>query len=323
MRFRDFLIKRLIHTIITLLIVLVLLFVIFRLMPGDPTSMMIDPRWTKDEIDAVKKQFGLNKPMWEQFVSYMGSMLVFNFGRSFIINPGQPVWGVIADRIGPTMLLFGTATILSWCIGIGLGTLLAWRRGTTLELSAIVVSLFFYSMPLFWFGLLMLWVFAYQMGVFPLHGFRTDNVTLVGLDYVRDVLWHMVLPLITLMILGLAGGVLLMRNSMLEVLGEDYVTTAKAKGLSEQKVMYKHAARTAMLPVVTSMAMSMGAMVSGGVLTETIFSWPGIGRLLVIATISRDYPVVQGAFFLLAIITIVANVAADLLYAYLDPRVRL
>jgi peptide/nickel transport system permease protein len=277
---------------------------------------------TDEERDVLKKRWGLDKPIWEQFGRYMVGMLTGDFGISFYHYP-RSAWDVIATRIPPTLLLFGTATILSWPIGIGLGAFLAWRRGTRVELSTIVVTLFFYSMPLFWFGLIMLWFFAYMLGLFPLGGLITGEAGYTGWAYIVDLLHHLVLPLITLMILGLAGGVLLMRNSIMEVLGEDYITTAKAKGLPEKTVMYRHAARTAMLPVVTSIAISMGFIISGGVLTETIFSWPGLGRLLFESTIQMDYPVVQAAFFILAIMTILANVCADILYAYLDPRVRL
>lgn len=263
-------------------------------------------------------------PVWEQFWTYFTDMLTGDFGISFFSK--RPVWHEIAQRAPATILLFGTALALSALLGIGVGAILAWRRGSTLEMSAIVVSLFFYSMPLFWFGLILLWAFGFNLGWFPLGGIGGIDEAgrpLQGLSYLADILWHMVLPLVTLMMVNLAGYVLLMRNSMLEVLGEDYITTAKAKGLSERTVMYKHAARNALLPVATVIALGVGGIISGGVLTETIFSWPGMGYFLVTSTIQQDYPAVQGTFFLLAIMTVLANVAADILYAYLDPRVRL
>jgi peptide/nickel transport system permease protein len=217
--------------------------------------------------------------------------------------------------------------IISYILGIFLGAILAWRRGTKMELSAIVVSLFFYSMPVFWFGLVLLWFFAFTLKVLPLQGIGgfdpTSGTAYAGFALVQDILWHMTLPLANLVILGLAGHVLLMRNSMLEVMGEDYILTAKAKGLSERKVMYRHAARNALLPVVTALAISIGGVISGGVLTETIFSWPGMGYFLVTSTLQQDYPSVQAAFFILAVLTILANTVADVLYAWLDPRVRL
>jgi peptide/nickel transport system permease protein len=261
----------------------------------------------------------------EQFVLYFTNMLTGNFGTSFYTR--QPVMDAIAVRIGPTLLLFGTAVIISYLLGIFLGAILAWRRGTKMELSAIVVSLFFYSMPVFWFGLVLLWFFAFTLKVLPLQGIGgfdpTSGAAYTGFALVQDILWHMTLPLANLVILGLAGHVLLMRNSMLEVMGEDYILTAKAKGLSERKVMYRHAARNALLPVVTALAISIGGVISGGVLTETIFSWPGMGYFLVTSTLQQDYPSVQAAFFILAVLTILANTVADVLYAWLDPRVRL
>ena len=261
----------------------------------------------------------------EQFVLYFINMLTGNFGTSFYTK--VPVIDEIAKRIGPTLLLFGSSVIISYILGIFLGAILAWRRGTKMELSSIVVSLFFYSMPVFWFGLVLLWFFAFTLRVFPLQGIGgfdpTSGASYAGFALVQDVLWHMTLPLANLVILGLAGHVLLMRNSMLEVMGEDYILTAKAKGLSERKVMYRHAARNALLPVVTALAISIGGVISGGVLTETIFSWPGMGAFLVTATLQQDYPSVQAAFFILAVLTILANTVADVLYAWLDPRVRL
>jgi peptide/nickel transport system permease protein len=260
-------------------------------------------------------------PYWEQFLIYMKNMLSLDFGNSFVTN--RPVWSELSQRIPPTLLLFGTALILSAILGILIGAIMAWRRGSKLEIGGIVVGLFFYSMPIFWFGLILLVVFSFHLEWFPLRGMLTPGANYVGLDYVKDVLWHLTLPLITLTMGSLAGWLLLMRNSMLEVMGEDYITTAKAKGLSERKVMYRHAARNAMLPIVTAMALGLSHVIGGGVLTETIFSWPGMGQYLVQSTYAYDFPAVQGAFFLLAILTIIANMLADLLYSYLDPRVRL
>jgi peptide/nickel transport system permease protein len=273
----------------------------------------------------MMEQLGLNKSIEEQFVIYLRNTFTLNFSTSFTTH--QPVMKEIAEKLPTTLLLFGTAQILGTLISVLLGVLMAWYRGSKLEVSGIIISLFFYSMPLFWFGLILLVVFYGMFHLFPVGGLGGyDPVTLAPLPFpnnVLDVLWHMALPMFTLTALGLAGGILLMRNSMLEVMGEDYITTARAKGLSERKVMTRHAARNAMLPVVTSIALGMAALVSGGVLTETIFSWPGMGAYLVQRTLSYDYPAVQAAFLMLAVITIAANWVADMLYAYLDPRIRL
>jgi peptide/nickel transport system permease protein len=267
----------------------------------------------------------------EEFVVYMRNMLVLDFGNSFYTR--QPVWNEIAKRVGPTLLLFGSSLIIGALLGIGIGAVMAWRRGSRLELGTIVVTLFFNSMPVFWLGLVLVWFFAHSLNLFPLGGYsdldpRTYCHIITGEcvgwpGYVKDILWHMTLPLANLIIIGLAGSILLMRNSMLEVMGEDYIMTARAKGLSERSIMYRHAARNAMLPVVTSIALSVGGVISGGVLTETIFTWPGMGYFLVTSVLSQDFPAVQGAFYLLALITIISNMVADVMYAFLDPRVRL
>jgi len=289
-------------------------------------SLQEDDKRMSHPLVAVR-----NNPL-EEFAVYMRNMLVLDFGKSFYTR--QPVWDEIAKRVGPTLLLFGAALVIGALLGIGIGAVMAWRRGSNLELGTIVVSLFFNSMPVFWLGLVLLWLFAFTLNRFPLGGFseyspvtychsvRTEECVGV-LGYVKDILWHMTLPLANLLIIGLAGSILLMRNSMLEVLGEDYIMTARAKGLSERSVMYRHAARNAMLPVVTAITLSVGGVISGGVLTETIFTWPGMGFYLVDSTLRQDFPAIQGAFFLLALITIISNLVADVMYAFLDPRVRL
>lgn len=263
-------------------------------------------------------------PEWEQMWYYLVGMLTGNFGNSF--TTGRPVTAEIAERVGPTLLLFGTATILSVLLGILGGVLLGWFRGSKGEIAAIVGSLFFYSMPIFWFGIILLYLFALTWQFFPKGGYgcvTSGGELMTGFDCTVDILWHMVLPLFTLVIVNFAGYILLMRNSLLEVLGEDFITVAKAKGLKARTVMYKHAARNAMLPVTTVVAIAMATVISGGVLTETVFSWPGMGYYFIARTLSQDYPAVQAAFFILALLTILGNVVADVAYAYLDPRVRL
>ncbi|MFH0815803.1 MAG: ABC transporter permease subunit [Methanobacteriota archaeon] len=282
------------------------------------------PDGSSREIVMVHPTKVIPRPLYEQFAFYMKSMLLFDFGNSFANN--RPVWDEIVDKIPATLWLFGNAMIIAYALGIAIGMIIAWRRGTALELGTIVVTLFFYSMPIFWFALLSQWIFYTQLHWLPIGGmggFDDMGNAYKGFEYIKDMVWHLILPLTTLTILGLAGDILLMRTSMLEVLGEDFVTTARAKGLKERTIMYKHAARNAMLPVVTSLAMAISGVISGGVLTETIFSWPGMGSLLIRATLTTDFPVVQGAFYILAILTIVGNMAADILYAYLDPRVQL
>jgi peptide/nickel transport system permease protein len=282
------------------------------------------PDGSVSEVYLLHPTYVKMRTMAEQFVTYMKTMLVFDFGTSYMYQ--RPAWDVILERVPSTALLFGTSLVVSYILGISIGVVVAWRRGTVLEMGTIIVTLFFYSMPIFWFALIMQWVFYAQLGWFPLAGMGgidSSGNPIEGFAWFVDVLWHLTMPLITLVILGLAGTILLMRSAMLEVIGEDFTTTAKAKGLKERTVVYRHVARNAMLPVVTSMAMSVGSIISGGVLTETIFSWYGMGTLLIEGTLSKDFPVVQGAFYILALLTIFGNMAADILYAWLDPRVQL
>jgi len=288
------------------------------------TSTFLKPDGLESIISLSHPREVVMRTMAEQFVIYMKTMLVFDFGTSYIYQ--RPSWEVLLERVPSTMLLFGSALVLSYIVGISVGVLVAWKRGTVFEMGTIITTLFFYSMPIFWFALIMQWVFYSQLGWFPLGGvggIDPDGNQLHGMAYLTDVLWHLAMPLVTLMILGLAGNILLMRSAMLEVIGEDFTTTAKAKGLKERQVVYNHVARNAMLPVVTSMAMAIGGIISGGVLTETIFSWYGMGTLLIEGTLTKDFPVVQGAFYVLALITILGNMMADMLYAWLDPRVQL
>lgn len=291
---------------------------------GELRGRVVTPTGSTSTFDMIHPLIAVDRPIHEEFWFYLVGMLTGNFGTSFA--SGRPVVAEIGERVGPTLILFGSATIVSIVIGIAGGVLLAWFRGSKGELSAIVTSLFFNSMPVFWFGLILLFVFAYTWRFFPLGGYgcvSSGGETLGGFDCAASVLWHMSLPFLNLVILNLAGFVLLMRNSLLEVLGEDFVTVARAKGLRERTVMYKHAARNAMLPVTTVVALAMAGVISGGVLTETIFSWPGMGFYLVQRTLNQDFPAVQAAFFILALLTIMGNVVADVAYAFLDPRVRL
>ena len=287
-------------------------------------ALIVRPDGTSTETSLSHPRIVEMRTMAEQFVIYMKTMLVFDFGTSYMYQ--RPSWEVLLERVPSTALLFGTALVLSYVVGISVGVLVAWRRGTVFEMGTIITTLFFYSMPIFWFALIMQWIFYSQLGWFPLGGvggISPEGDPLHGLEWFSDILWHLAMPLVTLMILGLAGNILLMRSAMLEVIGEDFTVTAKAKGLKERTVIYKHVARNAMLPVVTAMAMSIGGIISGGVLTETIFSWYGMGTLLIEGTLTKDFPVVQGAFYVLALITILGNMMADMLYAWLDPRVQL
>ncbi|MFO7990916.1 MAG: ABC transporter permease [Thermoplasmata archaeon] len=321
MKLYKFIIGRAIQVFVTLLIILTMLFLIFRAMPGDAADMVINPQMKPEAKEKLRSDLGLDEPLHVQYGLYMKNMLTFNLGRSF--RTQNPVWLDISPRLQPTLMLFGSSLILSYLIGILIGMGMAWYRGSTFEITAIIGSLVFRSMPYFWFGILMLFIFSSQLDIFPVGGMKTPGVEMPLHERIVDVLYHMALPLITLVIVSLGGIALLMRSTMLDTLGEDYIITARAKGLPERKIMIHHAARNAMLPILTSVAISIAFIFAGGVITEQVFSWPGLGRLLIERTLSHDYPVVQGAFYIIAILVLVANAVADVMYAYLDPRVQL
>ncbi|MBU7031662.1 MAG: ABC transporter permease [Theionarchaea archaeon] len=320
-----FVAKRIIEIIVTFFIIAILVFVLFRIMPGDPASMVISPRMTPELKEIIRARFGLDKPVWEQFFIYMNNMLHGDFGTSFYYS--QDVYGIIKQRILPTVLLFTSGQILAYVLGVNLGRIIAWRRGGKLEYGNTIVGLFFYTMPIFWLGLLCIWVFSFYLDIFPVGGWKTPEIW-GAIGYVSpwrkilDVLYHLFLPLTVYTIWIYAGSMLIMKNSMLETLKEDYIVAARAKGLPEKKIRDRHAARNAMLPVVTDLALGIVFSLDGGVLTETTFSWPGLGSTMVEASLNYDYPLAQGAFILLAIVLLVSVLVADILYAYLDPRIR-
>lgn len=323
MSMQKYIIKRVIQIAITLMIILTIMFVLFRMMPGDPTTFMLDPRMTPEHKAIIRAQFGLDKPVWQQYFLYLRNILTGEFGRSFYY--ARPVYDLVKEKLPATMLLWTSAYIISYSLGITMGKIIAWRRGGKLEFGSTIFGLFFYCMPIFWVGLIFLWIFAYQFDLFPLGGLKGPDVwsdpSATFLLKGFDVLRHLTLPLSVLTLAFFAGSMLVMRTSMLETLREDYVMTARAKGLSEKAIRDRHAARNAMLPVVTSFAIAVAASVGGGVLTETTFSYPGLGKMIVEATLQYDYPLAQAAFLFIAVLVLVANLIADILYAYLDPRI--
>lgn len=309
---------------ITALIILVLMFILFRIMPGDPAAMLLDPKWPKEAKDILRRQYGLDKPLHIQFYLYLKNITKGDFGKSFYY--GEDVFKIIKEKLPNTILLFTTATLLSFFLGFYLGKVIAWRRNTLTENILTFISLFFYSIFIPWFGLIMIWIFSYHLGWFPIGGLLTPEVFLSPdatlLKKILDVLHHLFLPCFVLTLMSFAGSMLLMRSSMLEVLQEDYIITAYAKGLKENVIRDKHAARNALLPMVTAFTLSLAGSLSGGVLTEVVFSYPGLGRELVSATLNYDYPLAQASFIFLSFVILFANLISDILYAYLDPRVR-
>ena len=314
--------RRIIEGLITLFIVMTIIFLLFRVMPGDPLSIVIDPKMTPEVKEMIRHSYGLDQPMFVQYGIYLKNLFTLNLGESFRYS--QPVSEVLAARIPNTLLLFTSASVLSAVLGIILGRIIAWRRNSKLEYGLTLAGLFFYEMPIFWFGLILIYLFAFRLNLFPISGMIDFELWTLGAttgEKIIDILHHLILPLITLTTASFCGMMLLMRTSMVETMKEDYVEAAKARGLPDKVVRNSYAARNAELPVITAFVLSLSASIGGGVLTEKVFSWPGIGYELYQATIGRDYPLAQGCFFILTLMTILAVIVIDITYAYLDPRV--
>ncbi|OQY53273.1 MAG: peptide ABC transporter permease [Desulfobacteraceae bacterium 4572_89] len=323
MRNQIYILGKLIEILIIFFVILTALFFLFRLSPGDPISKMVDPMLTPEDMRHLIEQLGLDKPVWEQYVIYLKNFITGNLGVSF--HYGEPVVKIIKERLGWTILLFTTSTIMAALAGVYLGKIAAWNKGSRLDNVMSISALVCYTLFIPWFALLILWVLGFKTGIFPLGGILTPELWVGNSSVfirIMDVIHHMVLPLMTLFIINLGSYLLLMRSSMLSVLREDYIITARAKGLSEKVIRNKHAAKNAALPVITSVGLSLAFSINGGALTEQIFTWPGIGRELIFAVSNNDYPLAQACFLLIALVVLIANLIVDILYAYLDPRIR-
>ena len=314
--------KRLLHMLFVLWAIASVLFLMFRLLPGDPTLAYIDPSFTEEQRAAIQHQFGLDLPLYRQYVAFLGNVLHGEFGLSF--RQRLPVAGLVLGTLPNTLLLTLTALVVAYGFGGLFGAVLAWKRGSGFETLSIPLVLATRAAPEFWVGMVLLAVFAFGLGWFPSGGatspgavFPSQWARVFSADFAR----HLALPALTLAIYLQGLPVLLMRSSMLEVMDEEFVTMARMKGLPEWEVMLRHAARNALLPLVTAFALGFGASVGGNVVIETVFSWPGLGRMLVDAVGSSDYPLAQGAFLLIAAVLVLMNFVADLLYGLLDPRV--
>lgn len=323
MKNQTYIVGKIIEITFIFFVILTLLFFLFRLSPGDPVSKMVDPGMTPEDMRHLIQQMGLDKPVWEQYLIYVKNFCTGNFGVSF--HYGEPVSKIIGQRLGWTILLFTTSTILAALVGVFLGKIAAWNKGKWLDTFLSMSALVCYTLFLPWFALLLIWILGFKLGLFPLGGILSPELWVGNASWfvrLMDIVHHMMLPLITLFIINLGSYLLLMRSSMLGVLREDYIITARAKGLSEKIIRNRHAAKNAALPVITSVGLSLAFSINGGALTEQIFTWPGIGRELIFAVSNNDYPLAQACFLLIALVVLVANFIVDILYAYLDPRIR-
>ncbi len=324
MALRRFILRRLLEIAVIFFLIMTVLFVLFRLAPGDPVSRMVDPSMTPEDARQLTVSLGLDRPLATQYLVYLKNVVTGNLGVSF--HYGEPVAAILADRLPNTILLFTTAILISAAIGVFLGKIAAWRRGTRSDTLMTIGALFCHTLFLPWLALIFIWFLAYRMGWFPITGMVSPRIWIDPQNgwWIRtlDVLYHMALPLLTLVMIHTGSYLLVMRSSMLDTLKEDYILTARAKGLNEKTIRNRHAAPNAALPVVTSIGLSLAFSINGGALTETVFTWPGIGRELVFSISQSDYPLAQAAFLMIALVVLVANLLVDLLYAYLDPRIR-
>lgn len=321
---RDYLVKRGASALVTLALALVLNFFLFRIMPGDPTRTVVgDFRVTPEIKQALVHQFGLDQPLWIQFGLYLQNLFVGNLGVSFQYR-GTPVTSIIfGRRLFNTFILMGSSMGVALIIGIIIGTIAAWKRESKSDIGAVVFSLVTYSMPVFWLGMMIILVFGYYLDWIPIAGTITVGMTYSNVfEYAADYLYHMTGPFVTLTLSFLGFYFLIMRDSILDVFTEDYMLTAKAKGLSDRKILFSHAMRNALLPMVSLLAVEVTYLFGGATMTETVFSWYGIGRLIYEAVVMADYPVLQGIFVVMSVLVIAANFCADIVYAFLDPRIR-
>ena len=319
----SYLLRRLVQAILTIIGIVVLNFFLFRMMPGSPERILLrNPHLTQATVDAARARWGLDEPVPVQMVKYLAATAQGDLGYSFQYR-GQPVAEVIGNRMWPTIILVGIAEVIAIIFGLALGAYSGWKRGGNVDKVGNGVSLVLYSMPYFVIGMPLIIIFAAELGWFPTSGMLTPGATYASpMDQLLDFLHHLVLPLLTVS-LGLIGGYsILMRSAIIETRTEDYVTTAKAKGLSEDRIVRHHAFPNALLPTVTIIAINLGYVVAGVLTAEIIFNWPGLGTLTYQALSVRDFPVLQGVFLILSIAVVMANLGADLLYGVLDPRVR-
>ncbi|MGC8621937.1 MAG: ABC transporter permease [Thermoplasmata archaeon] len=318
---KSYFIKRTIIMLITIFFVIILNFILFRLLPGNPITLLYrSPALTSKQIAMLYSQFGLNKPLWYQLIIYIENSYIGNFGISFYWK--APVISVIIPAIENSLILLLPANLIAILLGIITGVISAWHNGTKLDGAILGISLAFYAMPTFWLGSMLI-VVAIYIGGIPVGGmysisFLGENLLMRFVDF----LGHLALPLITLTLVLYGEFTIIMRNSLLDVLSEDYIVTAKSKGANNNRILWKHALPNGLLPLISLIAISFGLIIGGAMFTEIIFSWPGIGYITYLAIFTRDYPVLQGAFFFVAITVVLANYIADFIYGYVDPRVR-
>lgn len=316
----QYVIRRLLQSLVLLVGITMLTFAIMQLTPGGPMRLMIDPNIDPAQIEKAEQRLGLDRPVIVQYFSWLGEVARGNLG--YCIKNGRPVLEVIMERVPATIYLTGLAFVLSFAAAIPLGVLSATRRYSLLDYTMTVVSFAGISIPAFFFGLLLIFLFSIKLGWLPTSGLATIGADLRGWALLADRLKHVIMPALVLVLPNMATVMRYTRSSMLEVLGQEYVQTARAKGLSERVVIYRHALRNAMIPVITIFGLSLPFLFGGAFITETVFAWPGMGRLGIESVFAREYPVVMGINLFTSTLVLVGNLIADVLYAIVDPRIR-
>jgi peptide/nickel transport system permease protein len=319
---RHYVLRRIGQLLLTVFAVATIMFVLFRLSPADPTATVISPALDPAVRERMAALYGLDRPMWLQYLFYIRNVVTFDFGNSFFLQ--RPVTDILADRVTNTFVLMGTAMFFAFSIGTALGSYAAWKRRTVFERSVFLSAIIFRSIPSFLLGLFFLFVFSFELRWLPVGQMVDPSINYpskLAMFLSVDFLTHLILPVVSVVPFIMAFPMLLMRTTMLEVVDEDYITICRAKGVSESRVFFRHAVRNSLLPILTVMPIVLGAAVAGNILIETIYSWPGIGRTLVQAVLNGDFPLAQGTFLLIAAIVITGNFIVDLLYGLLDPRI--
>ena len=317
-----YVVRRLLQAIPLILGIIVINFGLIHLAPGDPIATLVGEFQVSPEYIAnIKKEYGLDQPLPTQLLFYVLNILKGNFGYSFSFK--EPVLDVILERVPATVLLMMGAIVYSTLCGVVFGVISSRKQYSRTDHFLTLLSLVGYSLPVFWLGQILLIVLSLKFPLFPAQGMQNLREPLMGMAYWTDLLHHLVLPSFVLGLSYLAINTRFTRASMIEVMSADYIRTARAKGLSERIVTYKHALRNALLPLVTLTGLNFGFLLAGAVLTETVFAWPGLGRLMYDSIYTRDYPVLMGMFILISVGVILANLVTDLLYSVLDPRIRI
>lgn len=307
--------------LLTLFFVLVFNFFLFRVLPADPAKNLTrNNALTASQLAAINKTFGLGRPLPQQFWNYLVQTLHGNLGRSFVNQ--EPVAQLIGQRLWPTVLLVGSSTVLATFFGVWIGIRGGWNRGGRFDRTSTAICNTLYAMPDFWLGMVLLIAFASKIALFPTAGMHNPAGGGTGLASLADLLWHLALPCTVLTLVYLAEYSLVMRSSLIDELGSDYLTTARAKGLRDDLVRRRHAVPNALLPSITLIMLNLGFVISGAITTEVVFSWPGLGQLSYIALNAPDYPVLEGTFLVFSAAVIAANLISDLLLTAFDPRVR-